>query len=96
MPWLEGRLSRVLWSSERSGYAIVRVAVDAGEAVAVGTLASLVNEEPGAFVSLEGEWEDHIVHGRQFRVSGLLQSTPQTLAGLEMWLARVRKAGYAI
>ena len=45
MSWLEGRLSRVVWSSERSGYAIVRVTLDSGDAVAVGTLASLTNEE---------------------------------------------------
>ncbi len=98
MPWLEGRLSRVVWSSERSGYAIVRVKLDSGDAVAVGTLASLTNEEPGVFVSLEGEWEEHPVHGRQFRVSGLLQATPQTLAGLELWLAAagVRGIGPAL
>src|SRR5688572_28988982 len=87
MPWLEGRLSRVLWSSERSGYAIVRISTDGGDVVAVGTLASLGGEEPGAFVSLEGDWEEHAVHGRQFRVSGVLQSTPHTLAGLQAWLA---------
>ncbi len=87
MEWLEGRLARVLWASEKNGYAVVRVAVGGEEVVAVGTLASLADQPEGAFVALEGRWETHVVHGRQFRVVGLLEATPHTLAGLEVWLA---------
>jgi len=87
MEWLEGQLLRVLWASERTGYAVARIAGSEGEVVAVGTLASLADQDEGAFVSLQGDWETHPVHGRQFRVSGLLEATPQTLAGLTLWLA---------
>lgn len=84
---LEGTVERVLWSSERTGYAVVRVATPDGPAMAVGPLASLAGREEGAFVSLEGDWEEHPVHGRQFRVTGLLDTSPHTEAGLRLWLA---------
>lgn len=87
MAWLEGRLLRVLWLSEKSGYAVVRVATDDGEVMAVGALAALGTQPEGAFVALEGDWETHSVHGRQFRTTGWLQGSPHTLAGLRIWLA---------
>ncbi|MEO0599992.1 MAG: ATP-dependent RecD-like DNA helicase, partial [Myxococcota bacterium] len=61
--------------------------VDEMSIIAVGPLASLGGSEPGAFLSLEGRYETHPVHGRQFRVVGLLESTPQTLDGMRLWLA---------
>ncbi|MEQ1505648.1 MAG: helix-hairpin-helix domain-containing protein, partial [Myxococcota bacterium] len=90
MAWLEGRLMRVLWSSDRTGYGVIRVAATDGEAIAVGPLASLADQPEGAFVALDGAWEQHDVHGRQFRTTGWLQATPHTLHGLRLWL---RSAG---
>ena len=80
--WVEGRLSRVLWSSDRSGYAVVRIETAYNsEIIAVGTLASLADQPEGAFVSLEGRFEVHPVHGRQFRAVGLLDATPTPWRG---------------
>ncbi len=88
MTWLEGRLDRVLWASASTGYAVVRIASTEGETVvAVGAIASLAECEPGTFASLEGRYEDHVAHGRQFRCDGWLQGTPRTLAGMKIWLA---------
>ncbi|MEN0067665.1 MAG: ATP-dependent RecD-like DNA helicase [Myxococcota bacterium] len=86
--WVEGRLDRVLWASPNSGYAVVRVTtVEEMSLIAVGPIASLGGSGEGTFVSLEGRYETHPVHGRQFRVVGLLESTPQTLDGMRLWLA---------
>ena len=52
MAWLEGRLMRVLWSSDRTGYGVIRVAATDGEAIAVGPLASLADETPEAIATL--------------------------------------------
>ncbi len=88
MPWLEGSLERVLWASDSSGWAVVRVVTaDHGTVMAVGTLASLQGQEEGSFVALEGDFEDHSVHGRQFKATGLLEATPHTEQGLRIWLA---------
>lgn len=87
--WLEGRLARVVWAADDGGYAVVRLKTSVGEVTAVGQLALLADEaETDTFVALEGTWESHPVHGRQFRASGFLQGLPRTLEGLELYLAQ--------
>lgn len=86
--WVEGRLRRVLWASASSGYAVVRLqGADELEFVAVGMLADLVDHAEGAFLALEGRWEEHPVHGRQFRCSGTLHGSPRSLEGMQLYLA---------
>src|SRR5688500_16811644 len=55
--------------------------------MAVGSLAALAEAEPGTFASLEGRFEDHPVHGHQFRALGWIGGSPRTLDGLAAWLA---------
>lgn len=87
--WLEGRLSRVVWASDDGGYAVVRVKTRVGEITAVGALALLADEaDADTFVALEGKFEDHPVHGKQFRSTGFLQGLPRTLEGLELYLSQ--------
>lgn len=86
--WVEGRLQRVLWASDTSGYAVVRLSgSDDTSYVAVGLLADLVDHAEGAFVALEGRWETHPVHGRQFRCTGALHGSPRSLEGMKLYLA---------
>lgn len=99
LEWVEGRLSRVLYVSEKTGYAVIRIHTTFDtDLVVVGTLSSLADQEEGAFVSVQGRFERHPTHGRQFRVVGLLEATPQTLAGMKVWLASagVKGVGPAI
>ncbi len=85
---MEGRIERVLWSSERSGYAVVRFSTGAEEGfIAVGPLADLTEQASGAFVALEGRWEEHPAHGRQFRCTGALHGSPRSLEGMQLYLA---------
>jgi len=86
--WIEGRIDRVLWASQDSGYAVVRLDTDRGPVTAVGDLLPALDDEPrGTFLAVEGKWEDHAVHGRQFRATGSLQGLPRTLLGLELYLS---------
>lgn len=96
--WLEGTLSRVLWASEETGWAVIRVDVGDDVVTAVGTLAGAIQDGEGVFVALEGDWETHPVHGRQFKSTGFLQGGPQTLEGMKLYLASsgVRGVGPAL
>lgn len=96
--WLEGTLSRVLWASEESGWAVVRVETKTELVTAVGTLAGAIEGGEGVFLALEGDWETHPVHGRQFKASGYLQGGPQTLEGVKLYLgsAGVKGVGPAL
>ncbi len=85
--WIEGVLDRVLWASDRSSYAVVLLEVDGEPLTAVGELGQLAEMEAGTFVSLEGAFEEHPVHGRQFRARGLLLGSPRTERGLVSYLA---------
>ncbi len=88
--WLEGRVTRVVWASEETGYAVVRLSMgeDQPHVTAVGPLAVLADDDAvDTFIAVEGRWEEHNQHGRQFRVTGLLQGTPRTLDGLRSYLA---------
>ena len=95
--WLEGHLQRVLWASEASGWAVVRVATaDGSVETAVGTLAGAIEDGEGTFVALEGAWQTHPVHGRQFRATGYLHGGPQTLEGMKLYLASSGVRGVAM
>ena len=86
--WIEGRVVRVVWASEDSDYAIVRLRTETTEETVVGPLGALVGSDAeDSFAALEGRWETHQVHGKQFRVTGILQGTPRTLHGLRLYLA---------
>lgn len=87
--WLEGRLERVVWAADDGGYAVVRVRTPSGSVTAVGELALLADEaESDDFVAVEGRWEEHEIHGRQFRATGYLQGLPRTLEGLVLYLSQ--------
>ncbi len=88
LEWIDGTLTRVLYHSDRTGYGVVMVRTAFHtDLVAVGNLASLADKPEGAFLSMEGRFENHPTHGRQFRVVGLLDESPHTLAGMKLWLS---------
>lgn len=84
--WIEGRITRVLWSSSSSAYAVILLEVDGEALTAVGDIGLLAEAEPGSFVSMEGRFEKHAVHGQQFRAIGFLQGSPRTEEGLKLYL----------
>ena len=88
--WLEGRVVRVVWASPQSGYAVVSIEQAESHVTAVGNLGPMADDPEGivgSFVALEGQWEQHAVHGRQFRANGFLQGLPRTLDGLRLYLS---------
>ena len=87
--WLEGHLTRVVWASAESGWAVVRINTGTEVVTAVGPLAGIGGDadEGGGFVALEGRFEHHPLHGQQFKATGFLPATPRTLEGLKIYLA---------
>jgi exodeoxyribonuclease V alpha subunit len=85
--WVEGTVARVLWSNEETGFAILSFScVGGGHLTAVGNLMGLARGGPGTFASLEGEWESHPDHGKQFRTKGYLEASPRSLEGIRLYL----------
>ena len=82
---LDARVKRFTFRADQGDFAVARLERP-GEAdlTAVGALASIA---PGETVRLQGRWEDDPRFGRQLRVDGWLPATPETLEGIERYLA---------
>ncbi len=81
---LDGEWIATSYQDERTGFAVGRLRLASGEeATAVGPLASL---RPGQHAVLGGRWEQHALHGRQFRAATFLVDDPRTLRGLQAYL----------
>ncbi len=83
---LVGTVERVRYRSEESGYTVLVILPEEGEApvVAVGHLSAL---REGERVRLEGEWREHPRFGRQFQVAQAHPIAPATAEGVEKFLA---------
>lgn len=82
---VEGDVVRVTYESDKSGFRVVRVALDGRETLAtwVGRMQPV---SPGMRVRATGKIESDPRHGEQLKVSTLLEIAPSTLQGLERYL----------
>jgi exodeoxyribonuclease V alpha subunit len=81
---LEGVVESLLYSSEETGYSVVRLRSGGQLLTAVGNLAAPV---PGERVRLKGRWTNHPRFGRQFSVEEYESHAPATVEGIERYLA---------
>jgi exodeoxyribonuclease V alpha subunit len=80
---LEGVVESLLYSSEETGYSVVRLRSSGQLLTAVGNLAAPV---PGERVRLKGRWTNHPRFGRQFSVEEYESHAPATVEGIERYL----------
>ena len=85
MAVLEGILQRVVFSSDESGFCVVRLAVQ-GEYEPVTAVGNLLGVRPGETLRLTGEWENDRAWGRQFRAISFLPVLPSTRDAIERYL----------
>lgn len=81
---LDATIDRVVFASDDSGWAVLRVALSSGaSATAVGQLYGL---QAGERVRLTGQWQEDRKYGSQFRASSYLSLLPETLDGIQRYL----------
>ncbi len=83
---LEGIVERVTFESAASSYRVIKLAV-AGRAERLAVVGSFPPTPVGARVRVRGLLEQDHKHGEQLRVESLIELAPDTLAGLEKYLA---------
>jgi exodeoxyribonuclease V alpha subunit len=83
---LEGIVERVTFESQTSSYRIIKLAV-AGRSDRLAVVGSFPPTPVGARVRVRGLLEQDKKHGEQLRVESLIELAPDTLAGLEKYLA---------
>ncbi len=86
MDKLDGQIERVVFRNEENGFCVLRVKVRGHkELITVTGTTPSVNE--GEWMAADGEWLVDPRHGRQFKAEGMRMSKPDTLEGIEKYLA---------
>jgi exodeoxyribonuclease V alpha subunit len=86
MDKLDGQIERVVFRNEENGFCVLRVKVRGHkELITVTGTTPTVN--PGEWMAADGEWLVDPRHGRQFKADGMRMSKPDTLEGIEKYLA---------
>ena len=86
MDKLDGQIERVVFRNEENGFCVLRVKVRGyKELVTVTGTTPTVN--PGEWLAADGEWLTDPRHGMQFKAGGMRMSKPDTLEGIEKYLA---------
>jgi exodeoxyribonuclease V alpha subunit len=86
MEKLDGQIERVVFQNEENGFCVLRVKVRGHKdlVTVTGTAASI---NSGEWIAADGEWLVDPRHGRQFKADALRASQPETLEGIEKYLA---------
>lgn len=85
MHTLEGTLERITYQSDEDGYTVGRL-TPRGRNYQVTVVGKLVGVRPGETLLLEGEWQEHRDHGRQFAVATYRTLMPATIDGIRRYL----------
>jgi exodeoxyribonuclease V alpha subunit len=82
---LEGTLERITFHSAEDGYTVARL-MPHGKSYLVTIVGKLLGVRPGETLALEGEWQEHREHGRQFLVTSYRTLMPATIDGIKRYL----------
>ena len=95
MEELEGKISHIVFRSEESGYTVFSVENEGEEWTFVGSFSHIVVSER---IKAKGRWKEHSIYGRQFLVEEYSLTEPDSIFGIEEYLASgaVKGIGKAI
>ncbi len=86
MDKLDGQIERVVFRNEENGFCVLRVKVR-GHKDLVTVTGTVPTVNPGEWMAGDGEWFTDPRHGRQFKAEAIRLSKPDTLEGIEKYLA---------
>ncbi len=80
-----GRLEKITYANDETGYTVAKVIVH-GRKDSVTVVGKLISPVPGETLTMKGEWARHPKFGEQFKVSEFSSATPESPAGIEKYL----------
>jgi len=83
---LTGTVERITFHSQESGFAVLKVAVK-GHRELVTVVGTLPEVQAGEWLKAEGCWTVDAKHGQQFKAEVIQTTRPDTLEGIERYLA---------
>ena len=84
MEELEGSVSHIVFRSEDSGYTVFTIEDKGEEVTCVGNFSHIAVSER---IKMQGRWKEHPVYGKQFFIERFELLPPDTLTGIEQYLA---------
>jgi len=82
---LRGVIERITFYNEENGYTVARLAPE-GKSYTVTVVGNLMGASVGESLLLEGVWQNHPQHGRQFEIKRFSLQLPATVEGLKKYL----------
>ena len=82
---LKGRIERITYTSEESGFTIAKVKVS-GQRDLVTVVGNLIAPSPGEIIHMRGEWTRHPKYGEQFKIDEYHSVAPATIHGIQKYL----------
>jgi len=86
MDKLDGQIERVVFRNEENGFCVLRVKVR-GHKELVTVTGTVPTINSGEWMTADGEWLSDPRHGRQFKAEQMRMTKPDTLEGIEKYLA---------
>ena len=83
MAYLKGYVDHIRFRNEDNGYTVLSLDVDGDEETVVGSFPFL---NDGEYISLEGDYVDHPVHGPQFQMRTYESVAPDDIDSMERYL----------
>lgn len=84
METIKGYVEHIVFQNNENGYTVMNLAVDQEEVTCVGMCRGLTQ---GENIEAEGEYMEHPVYGRQFKMSAFRVVAPGDSASMERYLA---------
>ncbi|GHB91764.1 SF1B family DNA helicase RecD2 [Cerasicoccus arenae] len=82
---LQGVLDRIVFHNEENHYTIGELKTD-GHRGPITVLGNLPGVQCGETLKLSGEWSNHAMHGKQFKVKEFTSQLPASVYGIEKYL----------
>lgn len=84
MEKITGFVEHIVFQNTDNGYTVLELSGEEGEIILVGMMKGITQ---GENIDAEGDYIEHPVYGRQFKVSSYRAVTPKDAAGMERYLA---------
>ena len=81
---IEGNVSHIVFRSEETGYTVCSITDKGEEFTLVGSFSHISVSEK---IKAKGRWKEHPVYGKQFSVEEYQLEVPDSLFGIEQYLA---------
>ena len=74
MESIQGLVEHIVYHNDTNGYTVFSLMCQGEEIVCVGNVTSL---DEGEYLKAEGEYTEHQVYGRQFKVTSMSVEVPE-------------------